>query len=215
MKYKLYVVAAVISLLVAIPLAAALNKQHNLIKVERSQKRQLELKIDSVEKQKRLEIDTKQRELQKQEEQNKQLQQENEKLKSDLQAKADLKRRTEEAKLAAQRQATQSASISAGGARYAGAGNCEAYRGLVSQYGWDVNTAMAIMRAESSCNPNAANTSDNHGVCMGSFGLFQISCHSGAVYDPAANVAIAWQKYQARGWQPWGVYTSGAYLKYL
>lgn len=87
--------------------------------------------------------------------------------------------------------------------------SCETYRSLVAQYGWNVDTAMQVMKAESGCNPGAANTTDNHGVCMGSFGLFQISCHSGAVYDPAQNVAIAWSKYQKSGWQPWGVCTSG------
>lgn len=89
---------------------------------------------------------------------------------------------------------------------------------------------MAVMEAEStthingvkvSCNPSAANRSDVHKdaygnvICIGSFGLFQISCHSGEVYDPAKNVAIAYQKYQARKWQPWGAYTNGSYLKYL
>jgi hypothetical protein len=86
---------------------------------------------------------------------------------------------------------------------------CEHYRQLVSKYSWNVEVAMAVMSAESGCNPMAANTTDNHIVCTGSFGLFQISCHSGQVYDPAQNIAIAWAKYSARGWQPWGVCTSG------
>ncbi len=92
---------------------------------------------------------------------------------------------------------------------------CEAYRGLINQYAWDIRVAMAVMQAESGCNPNAANWSDNHLVCKGSFGLMQISCHSGQVFDPGENIKIAWSKYQNRGWQPWGAYTSGAYLKYL
>lgn len=85
---------------------------------------------------------------------------------------------------------------------------------------------MAVMEAEStskgiSCNPNAANRNDVHKdalgnvICIGSFGLFQISCHSGEVYDPAKNVSIAWEKYKARGWQPWGAYTNSSYVKYL
>jgi hypothetical protein len=86
---------------------------------------------------------------------------------------------------------------------------CERYRPIVAQYKWNVSVAMAVMREESGCNPNAANWTDRHDVCTGSFGLFQISCHSGRVFDPARNVAIAWQKYQARGWQPWGVCNSG------
>jgi hypothetical protein len=86
---------------------------------------------------------------------------------------------------------------------------------LLRQYDWDVRIAMAIMRAESSCNPQAANWKDKHNGCIGSFGLFQIACYDGQVYDPAENVAIAWRKYQKSGWQPWGSYTDGRYLKYL
>lgn len=80
---------------------------------------------------------------------------------------------------------------------------CELYRPLISQYSWNVSVAMAVMQAESGCNPNAANWADSHSTCSGSFGLFQIACFSGQVYDPAQNIAIAYQKYQARGWQPW------------
>ena len=82
--------------------------------------------------------------------------------------------------------------------------NCEAYRPIISKYGWNVEVAMNVMRVESGCNPNAANLNDNHGVCIGSFGLFQISCHGGQIYNPEQNIAAAWAKYQARGWQPWG-----------
>lgn len=104
--------------------------------------------------------------------------------------------------------------------------SCEAYRPIIEQYSWDVRVAMAVMQAESTqnkipCNPNAANRNDVHRdangkvICVGSFGLMQISCHSGEVYDPAKNIAIAWEKYKKRGWQPWGAYTSGAYKQYL
>lgn len=89
------------------------------------------------------------------------------------------------------------------------AGGCAAYAGIIGQYPWPVQTAIAVCNAESGGNPNAANWSDNHGVCMGSFGLFQISCHGGQIYDPAANVSAAFRKYQHSGWRPWGVCTSG------
>lgn len=85
--------------------------------------------------------------------------------------------------------------------------NCEAYRPIVAKYGWNVDVAMNVMRVESGCNPNAANLNDNHGVCIGSFGLFQISCHGGQIYNPEQNIAAAWSKYQARGWQPWSFTT--------
>lgn len=84
---------------------------------------------------------------------------------------------------------------------------------------------MAVMEQEStyqgvSCNPNAYNPEWHYDIngkpyCQGSFGLMQISCHSGQLYNPEQNIAAAWEKYKARGWQPWGAYTSGKYLKYL
>lgn len=196
---KLYVLIAIVALVVALPLSSVLAKRDGQLKMERSNSQQLQLKIESVEKQ-----------LEKKNLEQEQKNQEIEKLKADLQAKAELKRKQEIAKAEEAERARQaSVATSAGGATYSGGGNCEAYRPLVAQYGWNVNVALAVMKAESGCNPQAVNRTDNHGVCMGSFGLFQISCHSGAVHDPAQNVAIAWQKYSARGWQPWGVCTSG------
>ena len=196
---KIYIAIIVVALLTALPLASVLAKRDGQLKMERSTNQQLELKVDSIKKQ----LEQKNLEQEK-------IKQENEKLKAEVQAKAELKRKQEIAKAEeAERARKASVAVSAGGATYSGGGNCEAYRSLVAQYSWNVNTAMAVMKAESSCNPQARNTTDNHGVCIGSFGLFQISCHSGAVYDPAENVKIAWAKYQARGWQPWGVCTSG------
>lgn len=99
---------------------------------------------------------------------------------------------------------------------------CEQYRGLVSKYNWDIATAMAVMEAESTqdgiaCNSRAANYADNHGSCMGSFGLFQLACFRTATpFDPAHNIAKAYKAYAAAGgWTPWGAYTNGSYLKYL
>lgn len=92
---------------------------------------------------------------------------------------------------------------------------CENYRGLVQRYfGAQTNTAMAVMRAESGCNPQAVNWEAHYDfqgrlICRGSFGLFQISCHDGALYNPEANVAAAARKFNASGWRPWGVCTSG------
>lgn len=84
-------------------------------------------------------------------------------------------------------------------------GGCEQYRPLVSQYAWNVDVALAVMKAESGCDPNKPNWNDSHRdrygnlICKGSFGLMQISCHSGQVYDPVRNIAIAYQKYVASG----------------
>lgn len=92
---------------------------------------------------------------------------------------------------------------------------------MVTKYNWDIKIAYAVCMGESKGNQFAANRTDVHKdangnvICVGSFGLMQISCHSGEVYDPDANMAIAWEKYKARGWQPWGAYTDGRYLEYM
>ncbi len=199
---KIYLAIMVVALVTALPLASVLSKRDGQLKMERSNSQQLELKVDSIEKQlekKNLETEQKNEEI--------------EKLKVEVQAKAELKRKQEIAKAEqakeAERARQASVALSAGGASYSGGGNCEAYRSLVAQYSWNVNVALNVMKAESGCNAQAVNRTDNHGVCMGSFGLFQISCHGGQIFDPAQNVAAAWSKYQARGWQPWGVCTSG------
>jgi len=90
---------------------------------------------------------------------------------------------------------------------------CEQWRGAVSQYGWNVDVALAVMKAESGCNPNADNVADRHQTCMGSRGLFQIGCNSTSFYarmfEPQWNMDAAWSIYSKRGWRPWGVCTSG------
>lgn len=86
-----------------------------------------------------------------------------------------------------------------------GSGDCS----LVNGYDWPVATAMRVCMQESGGNPNNANWSDNHmswAGCMGSFGLFQINCSRGQVYDGAQNVAIAYSMWQGSGgsfWKYW------------
>jgi len=104
-------------------------------------------------------------------------------------------------------------------------GTCEYWRPLVAKYDWPVATAMAVMQQESTmygipCNPNASNPTDNHmswAGCMGSYGLFQINCSHGQVYDGSENIAIAYSMYVSwgRNFNAWTSYTSGAYTKYL
>ena len=82
--------------------------------------------------------------------------------------------------------------------------SCETFRPLFAAYAWNVDTALKVCNAESGGNVYAANWTDNHKVCMGSFGLMQVSCHSGQVYNPQQNIQIAYQKYLNGGWyQPW------------
>ncbi len=86
---------------------------------------------------------------------------------------------------------------------------CEKYRDIIDNYSWNVNTAIAVCNAESSGNANTSNLNDYHSFagCRGSFGLFQINCSHGKVYDPVENIRIAAAMYQASGWKPWSATT--------
>lgn len=78
---------------------------------------------------------------------------------------------------------------------------CEQYKPLVAKYSWDINVAMAVMYAESGCNPNAVSSTNDHG-------LFQL--HGIPIYNPAENVAYAYNnKYLAGGWSHWTVCNVG------
>jgi len=81
---------------------------------------------------------------------------------------------------------------------------------------------MAIMQAESSCNPNAVgDTYPIAGLLAPSCGLFQIRTLTGrpdceALKDPATNIEWAY-KVSGGGanWKPWSVFTNGKYLNFL
>lgn len=92
-------------------------------------------------------------------------------------------------------------------------GNCS----LVNNYSnWDTNVAYAVCMAESGGNSQAANWNDHHSTCTGSFGLMQLACfHTKNPLDPIENMRVANQIYSRSGWQPWGAFTSGAYLRFL
>lgn len=86
-----------------------------------------------------------------------------------------------------------------------GSGDCS----LVNNYDWPRATAMRVCMQESSGNPNNQNWKDDHtswAGCMGSFGLMQINCSHGQVYDGARNMAIAYSMWKGAGgtfWQDW------------
>lgn len=92
---------------------------------------------------------------------------------------------------------------------------CEHYRELVSKYAWNTNIALAVMKAESGCNPNAVGDQFViRGLYAPSCGLMQIRTLQGRpsceqLKDPTTNVAWAWKLYQASGWQPWSVCKNG------
>lgn len=96
--------------------------------------------------------------------------------------------------------------------------NCEVYRGLVSQYDWDTDLMLAIMRAESGCNPMAINGADNHRVCLGSYGLFQIGCvhfKGEDMHDPETNIRLAYRIYKSQGLNAWGAFSNLSYLRFM
>lgn len=72
--------------------------------------------------------------------------------------------------------------------------------------------------AESRLNPNALNAQDSHKGCKGSYGIFQIGClHEDdprTLYDVEYNIQRAREIYEKSGWQPWGAYTSKAFLAF-
>jgi hypothetical protein len=92
---------------------------------------------------------------------------------------------------------------------------CQPYWEEVTKYDWNATTSIKIMYAESGCNPKAPNLEDNHKVCKGSFGLMQISCDFGVLYDPVENIRVAYEeKYLVKNgkgevvgttWKPWSV----------
>lgn len=96
---------------------------------------------------------------------------------------------------------------------------CENYRSLVSQYNWNVNVALNVMRAESGCNPSAIGdghlTYYQNGIKYGmSCGMFQVrilpgrpSCNE--MQNPELNIAKAYQLYAAGGWKHWTVCNKG------
>lgn len=101
---------------------------------------------------------------------------------------------------------------------------CEQYRQLVSKYKWDVDIALAIMRAESGCDPTVDNTGLNEDG-TNDVGLMQVnSIHlndKATRKDPAVNIRLAYSIYSNRatwdtsGWKAWSAYNNGKYLAYL
>lgn len=78
-----------------------------------------------------------------------------------------------------------------------GTGDCS----LVNNYDWPHDMAMRVCMKESGGNPNNQNWTDYHKFanCYGSFGLMQINCSHGQVYDGVANMAIAYSMWVGAG----------------
>lgn len=209
MKYeKTFIVIGLVALILAVPVAYAMKSRTNQLKIERTNSTRLELRIDSV-----------QRQLEKKEQQIKQQEQENGSLKQQLQSKREQAAKVAAAASRPAQTGSTAPSVAFKPAAALAPASCASLRPVVAQYAWPVDTAMAVMQAESGCRPGAENPTDYHVICSGSRGLFQIGCDSttnyAGMFDANANIAHAYSMYARRGWQPWGAYTSGAYLKYL
>lgn len=86
------------------------------------------------------------------------------------------------------------------------ASGCSTYDSLFRQYAWNVQVAEAICQAESGGNPYAVSSTND-------FGLMQL--HDEEIFNPSANIAGAYQKYLAQGWEAWTTYNTGAYQRFL
>lgn len=193
---KRFLLVALLAIALAVPVALAMQHRTHQLKIEKSQNTNLHFQLDKTQK-----------DLQLKSTQLKQVEQE----------KADQKKANDELQKQLQSKREQQATIAAAQARKApvvasvGVGNCESYRGIVAQYNWNVDTALAVMNAESGCYSGADNPHDGHPTCYGSRGLFGIGCDStgnyGGMFDAGANIAQAYSLYSNRGWQPWGATT--------
>jgi len=83
-----------------------------------------------------------------------------------------------------------------GSARTARAHAC--WDGLLAQYPWSTSKAFAVMMCESGGDPYNVGPPTRYGTAKG---LMQVLPDGS--FDPATNMAQAWDKYKARGWQPW------------
>lgn len=80
----------------------------------------------------------------------------------------------------------------------------------------------AIARAENNtCDPTRHNLtmSENHGVCVGSYGVLQVGClhyRAGENRDDlATNVRVAHRVWLNEGYRAWTMYKNNIYRSYL
>lgn len=95
----------------------------------------------------------------------------------------------------------------------------------MSKYDWDIETAMAVAKAESNCRQEALGDTSlvymQNGREYGySKGVFQIRILPGRehcdTYDLATNISCAYKIYSYReDFTPWSAYNNGSYLKFL
>ncbi len=104
--------------------------------------------------------------------------------------------------------------------------DCSQIETEVKKYDWDTEIAMAVVKAESSCNAEARGDDDyaymEDGVEYGySVGAFQVRILPGRedcnTYDVEKNISCAYEIYQKAGnkFTPWSMWNNGEYKKYL
>jgi len=76
---------------------------------------------------------------------------------------------------------------------------------------------LAIMAAESGCDPSAVNTANSDGST--DTGLMQINSIHGidseTLMNPTANVRAAYRIYQSQGLKAWTSFSSGKYKQFI
>lgn len=93
---------------------------------------------------------------------------------------------------------------------------CETYRPLLEQYNWDVKTAIAVMQAESGCNPTILSPTADRGLMqINAVHADMVNGNLNALFDPATNIQVANRVYLSQGWKGWSAYNNGSYLKFL
>jgi len=200
---KIILLTVGLCLLIGIPLGVTLRERGLQLKEDMNHRRELQGNIERVQLELNdaaTQIETKGESLQKLEAEKQRLEQEKAELEKKLEAKAKQK-----VVVARAQAATQS------GVSTPAVADCEQYRSIISAHfpASQVENAMRVMRAESGCRNTAENATDNHKVCLGSRGLFQIGCVSTPFYaqmfEAEANIRQAAAMYKTRGWQPWSV----------
>jgi soluble lytic murein transglycosylase-like protein len=93
---------------------------------------------------------------------------------------------------------------------------CETYRPLLEKYSWDVHIAIAVMQAESGCNPTSLSQTADRGLMqINAVHADMVNGNLNALFDPATNIQVAHRVYLSQGWKGWSAYNNGSYLKFL
>lgn len=93
---------------------------------------------------------------------------------------------------------------------------CDSYRSTFEQYGWNVNTAIAVCKAESGGNVYALSSTRDRGLMqINPVHADKVDYDLSRLYDPYTNIRVAYSVYLGQGWNGWSAYKNGSYLRYL